>query len=79
MFCGLKGGTPSVHLQRRAETTSQKGLTGCQCRASDWPLDEVAGFSLVIADQASFPREDMKTKNETLLIAHAKPVINCFQ
>ena len=79
MFCGLKGGTPSVHLQRRAETTSQKGLTGCQVLASDWPVDFDAGFSLVGADGASFASEDMKTKNETLLIAHAKPVINCSQ
>ena len=79
MFCGLKGGTPSAHLQRRAETTSQKGLTGCQYLASDWPADGDAGFSLAGADGASFPREDMKTKNETLLIAHAKPVINCSQ
>ena len=36
MFCGLKGGTPSVHLHREAETTSQKGLTGCQNQASHW-------------------------------------------
>ena len=79
MFCGLKGGTPSVHLQRRAETTSQKGLTGCQYLASDWLENEEYGFSLGGADGASLPREDMKTKNETLLIAHAKPVINCSQ
>ena len=79
MFCGLKGGTPSVHLQRRAETTSQKGLTGCQHLASHWPVDADACFSLVRANQGSAPREDMKTKNETLLIAHAKPMINCSQ
>ena len=53
MFCGLKGGTPSVHLQRRAETTSQKGLTGCQHLASHWPLDWNTCFLLVRANQGS--------------------------
>ena len=61
MFCGLKGGTPSVHLQRRAETTSQKGLTGCQHLASHWPVDWDAFLSLVRANQGSAPKEDMKT------------------